>query len=59
MKIHYEHTFCFCETPCPYGFINGYTDDTKRVGSHACGDCKHFVKHNDEESWVECNFEEK
>lgn len=55
MKIQYdvEHE-CFCTTPCPYGYINGYEGSTKKVGSYACHDCKNFVSVDLEKREVEC-----
>lgn len=59
MKIYYKHKEGYCETPCPYGFTNGYTGDHKLVGSYACADCMYFVTDSFDKNWVECNYEEK
>lgn len=55
MKIKFETEYeCHCTTPCPYGFMDGYTGELKKVGSNACSDCTHFKSIDLENNEVEC-----
>lgn len=59
MKIKFEtEDDCYCVTQCPYGFIDGYTGEPKKVGSNSCADCFHFVSTDIVNNFIECNYDE-
>lgn len=60
MKIQFKTEYeWYCTTPCPYGFLDGFTGDVKKVGSNSCSDCKHFVDIDNENNIIECDYENK
>lgn len=59
MKIKFEtEDECYCVTPCPYGFTDGYTGEQKKVGSNSCSECIHFKSTDIENNEVECGYDE-
>ena len=49
---------CYCTTPCPYGFTDGYTGEPKKVGSNGCSECAHFVDIDTENNSIECCYKD-
>lgn len=57
MKIEFEvGDDGYCITPCPHGIINGYTGESKKVGSNICGDCRYFMSIDNENKSIECDY---
>lgn len=59
MKIKFEtEDECYCVTPCPYGFTDGYTGEPKKVGSNGCSECKYFKSTDIDNNEVDCFYQE-
>lgn len=59
MKIKFEtEDECYCVTPCPYGFTDGYTGEPKKVGSNGCYDCRYCKNIDGENNEVDCDYNE-
>jgi len=53
-RIDYETTpnGFVCLTDCPHGFEHN-------VGSGPCEDCEYFIANNEDEQYVECDYEDE
>lgn len=63
-KIRYiknEFRFGITEykTPCPFGMRDRYALQVYEVASRMCKDCPHFVKDDQFNSVLTCNYQEK
>lgn len=63
-KIRYiknEFRFGITEykTPCPFGMRDRYALQVYEVASRTCKDCPHFVKDDQFNSVLTCNYQEK
>lgn len=63
-KIRYiknEFRFGITEykTPCPFGMRDRYALQVYEVASRMCKDCPHFVKDDQFNSVLACNYQEK
>lgn len=63
-KIRYiknEFRFGITEykTPCPFGMRDRYALQVYEVSSRMCKDCPHFVKDDQFNSVLTCNYQEK
>lgn len=63
-KIRYiknEFRFGITEykTPCPFGMCDRYALQVYEIASRMCKDCPHFVKDDQFNSVLTCNYQEK
>ena len=52
--IKFEHEEGYCTTSCPYGVIDGYTGEPRKVGSNSCSDCLYCCKIDTLNDTVDC-----